>query len=946
MFDSKIKLIGLLGLILLTAACVSITPANDDTIDYNSPLPLDPELIIGQLDSGLKYYIKENRNPENRAELRLVINAGSILEDDDQLGLAHLLEHLSFSGSKDFPKQDLVNYLESTGMRFGPDLNAYTGFDETVYMLHIPTDSSEQLDKGLQILENWAHKVTLGGEEIDKERSVVVEEWRMGQGANQRIFDKQLPLMFKGSQYAQRLPIGSMDVIRNASYETIRSFYRTWYRPDLMAIIAVGDFEPAVIEARIKELFSSISNPEVTRERISHDVPGHAETLYALASDPEATRSYVSVLFKHPSKIDRTVREYRENIVEGLYHEMLNARFNEITQKADAPFLYGYSGKKSWARTTDMVMLNAGVVEGGTAKGLEAILIEGERVRRYGFTSTELDRAKKQVLSSIEKRYQERDKQESRRIASELKQHFLEAEAVPGIEYIYKLYQQMLPGIQLAAVNALGKEFITDANRVVTASGPEKEGLTPATEEELAAVMATIETLAIEPYVDNVSTEPLIANLPKPGSILDSKYYEDIDTHEMTLSNGVKVVLKSTDFKNDEILFKAHSPGGYSVFSNEDLITGKLAAKIMNYNGMGNFSLVDLKKYMAGKQVSTTPYIDALYEGMDGSVSPTDLETLFQMIYLQFTASRQDEEAYTSLMTQFRSMLENASLSPEAAYRDTLSVTLNGHHPRRQPMTVDMLDQVDPLKAQVLYNDRFADASDFTFLFVGNFNKDLISPLILQYLGSLPAPNRAENWVDEKISTPGGKINRKVKHGIDQKSTTRIVFSGDFNYTRQNRYDLFSMMQVLKIRLTEVLRKDLGGVYGIGVWASTSKEPAAEYSLNIAFGCAPERVQELTDAVMVEIKSIMNNPPEQKTIDKVKESQRREREINIEKNSYWLNYLTVYYREGRDLADFMKYNELVDGFSAQDAQAVAAKHFDLNNMIQVTLYPENGEQGK
>lgn len=946
MLNSELKHIGLLSLFLLITACVSTTATQEETINLNMPLPVDPTLISGELNNGLKYHIKENSTPKHRAVIRLVLNAGSILENDDQRGLAHLIEHLSFSGTEDFPKQDLVDYLESIGMRFGPDLNAYTGFDETVYILQVPTDSLEQLNMGLQILENWAHKASLGSDEIDNERDVVVEEWRMGRGADQRMLNNQLPIMFKGSQYAERLPIGSMDIIKNASHETIRSFYRDWYRPDLMAIIAVGDFDAVMVETKIKELFSPIKKPDLIRKRIIHDVPDHPETLYALASDPEATRSGVSILFKHPAKIDRTVGDYRERMLKKVYHEMLNGRFSEISQQADSPFLYAYSGIMSWARTADMVMLTSSVVDGGATKGLEAIMVESERVRRHGFTPTELERAKKRVLRKLEKRYQERDKQESRIFASELTQHFLEGKAVSGIEYDYALSQQILPSVQLAELNALAKMLITDSNRVVMAAGPEKEGLILPTEEDLSAVIASIAELVIEPYVDNVSTKPLIADLPKPGTIVNFKYHEDIDIHEMTLSNGVRIVLKSTDFKNDEILFKAFSPGGYSVFSNEDLTTGKMAAKIMNLSGVGNFSRVDLQKYLAGKEVSTTPYIDALYEGLNGSVSQADLETLFQLIYLQFTSSRQDVEAFTSLMTQFRTQLENKSLSPESAYRDTLTVTLNGHHPRRQPMTIEMLDQVNLKKAQDLYNDRFSDASDFTFLFVGNFSKEQISPLILQYLGSLPATKRNENWFNEKIVTPVGKINREVKRGVEPKSKTHIVFSGEFDNSRQDRYDIYTMVEVLRIRLREVLRRDMGGVYAVNIWPRISMEPTAEYSLNISFGCKPDRVQELTEIVLVEIKSIMTELPEQKNVDKIKESQRREWELNINKNSYWLNSLTVYYREGRDLSDIMKFNELVEGFSAEAAQAAAVKYFNMENMIQVTLSPENQEQSK
>jgi zinc protease len=941
MYRSRLTLIIVSLFVLILSACVFTGQDTDKKIDLNAPLPVDPSLIQGQLDNGLKYFIKENHKPENRAELRLVINAGSILEDEDQRGLAHLLEHMCFNGTEDFPKMDLVNYLESIGMRFGPDLNAYTGFDETVYMLQVPTDSSSQLNQAFHILENWAHKVSLEDEEIDKERGVVLEEWRLGQGADRRIFDEQLPVIFEGSQYAERLPIGSMEVIQNASYETIRRFYKEWYRPDLMAVIAVGDFKADEIEAKIKTLFSGITPPTEVRERKEFKVPGHEETLFAIASDPEATRSSVNVIFKHPSKIDRTAGEYRQNIVSGLYHEMLNARFNEISQQADAPFLYAYSANSAWARTSEMILLGAGVVDGGIPQGLEAVLVEGERVRRHGFTLTELDRAKKEIMRGMEKLYQERDKRESRGFASELIRHFLKEEAVPGIDYEFLLYQETVPGIQLDEVNILAQTLITDENRVVMVSTPEKEGLVNATETDLTKVFEKISTLTIDSYVDKVITEPLLPNIPTPGTVASEKHYADIDTDEMVLSNGVRVVLKSTDFKNDEIIFKAFSPGGFSVFSDEDLMTGKMAANIMDYSGLGNFSVIDLQKLLAGKQASTTPYINSLYEGLRGSASPNDLELLFQMIHLQFTASRQDAEAFASLMTQFRSQLENKSLSPESAYSDTLRVTLNGYHPRRTPMNVGMLEQISLAKAQELYDDRFGNAGDFTFLFVGNFTETQIKPLILQYLGSLPIIDRNDAWVDENINTPKGKIDKAVKRGVEPKSTTRIVFSGEFDYSRQNRYDMYSMMKILNIRLREVLREDMGGVYGVGVWANMSKEPTPEYSLNVTFGCSPDRVQELTDAVMLEIKTIMSEKPDQVNVDKVKESQRREREINMQKNSYWLNSLAVYYQEDRELGDFMKFEELIDDFSAKAAQKAANTYFDLDNMIQVTLYPEN-----
>jgi len=931
----------LILLSLLLSACVFTGQESKAGIEMESALPLDPSLLHGELENGLKYFIKENHKPENRAELRLVINAGSILEDEDQLGLAHFLEHMCFNGTEDFPKMDLINYLESIGMSFGADLNAYTSFDETVYMLQVPTDSVDQLDKGFKILENWAHKVSLEEDEIDSERGVILEEWRLGQGAGQRMRDKQIPIVLKDSRYAERLPIGSVDVIKNASYESIRRFYREWYRPDLMAIVAVGDFNAQEIEAKIQSLFSTREAKEDVRERQLYEVPGHQETLFALASDPEATRSDINVLFKHPSRIDRTAGQYRDNIVEQLYHEMLNARFSEISQKADSPFLYAYSAKFAWTRTSEMLALGAGVADGKILQGLEAILIEGERIRQHGFTDTELERAKKEVLRNMEKYYRERDKRESSSFASEYIRHFLEEEAVPGIEFEFQIYQESIPGIQLDEVNNLAETFITKENRVLMASTPEKEGLVNPTETELAAVLEKISSLTIEPYIDKVITEPLISELPKAGTLVSQKHYDDIDTDELVLSNGVRVILKSTDFKNDEILFQAFSPGGFSLFSDEDLISGKLAANIMDYSGLGNFSLMDLQKLYAGKNLSSTPYINAHYEGLTGSASPNDIETLLQTIYLQFTASRQDREAFTSLLTKYRAQLQNKSLNPDAVFNDSIHVILNNYHPRRKPMNVEILDQVDLVKAQALYDDRFADASDFTFLFAGNFTKEEISPLILKYLASLPTTNRKENWVDEGVSTPAGIINKKVMRGLEPKSSTRIVFNGKFDYARQNRYEMNAMMKILNIRLREVLREDLGGVYGVGVWASMSKYPTPEYSLSIRFGCDPERVQELTDAVMHEIKALMTQAPDQSNVDKVKESQRRSHETSMKNNSYWLNSLAVYYRENRDLSDFMKFDELVDGFTAEAAQSAAARYFDLENMIQITLYPEN-----
>jgi zinc protease len=928
------------GCLFLTAFNSNALHSQTKPADLAKPLPVDPKITIGKLKNELKYYIRENRKPENRAELRLVINAGSVLENDDQQGLAHFVEHMAFNGTKNFAKQEIVDYLESIGMRFGPDINAYTSFDETVYMLQVPTDSAAILEKAFQILEEWAHNVTFDPAEIDKERGVVVEEWRLGRGAEARMLDKQFPILFHDSQYAKRLPIGQKEILETAPYDAQRRFYHDWYRPDLMAVIAVGDFETAKISKFIKEHFSRIPKAKAQRKRTFYPVPNHNETLFAIASDAEASGSNVSIYFKHELQEQQSHNAYRNLIIERLYNSLLNNRLEELLQTPEPPFLYAYSAKGQFIRTKDFYFLGAAVKDNGIGTGLRTLLTEALRVRQHGFTQTELEREKAETLRAIEQAYNERDKTESAPYADEYIRNFLTGEPLPGIEYEFELHKKFLPEIKLEEVNRRAREWVTDGNRVVLVNVPEKPSVNIPEQEELAAVFESVNQTSIQPYVDKVSDQPLVDHVPAAGSIIKETTIPELGVTEWMLSNGARVVLKPTDFKNDQVLFGAFSPGGHSLISNENYIAAVSAASIIEDSGLDGFDEIALQKKLAGKIVNVSPWLAELHEGLSGSASPQDLETLFQLIYLYFTAPRKDSTAFLSFQSRVKGLIQNRHASPEAAYQDTIQVTMANHHFRARPWTEALLNEMNLDTSFRIYQDRFADASDFTFIFVGNFDLTGIKPLVQTYLGGLPTVHRTETWKDVGIDPPFGVIAKEVKRGLEPKSRVSLIFTGPFEWNRQNRFDLNAMASVLQIKLREVLREDMGGTYGVGVWPSSSKYPDAEYSINISFGCAPERVTELTQTVFQQIDSLSAFGTTDKYLTKVKESQRRKRETDLKENSFWLNSLRSYYQHGEDPRELMNFDTMIENLSLETIRLATARYLNKGNIVKVIMLPE------
>lgn len=929
------------------SATVTTRGGDATTVSASELLPTDPKVRIDTLDNGLIYYIRVNDEPENRAELRLAVNAGSTLETDEQLGLAHFLEHMLFNGTCRFPEDQLVSFLERTGMRFGPDINAYTSFDETVYMLQIPTDSLDLMQKAFDVLEDWASCATLSEEEIDKERGVVVEEWRISQQTAQgRMVDELLDVVLHGSRYRDRLPIGKPEIIQNADYETVRAYYRDWYRPELMAVVAIGDFDPDFIESMIIEHFSGLENRPDAPERPTFDVPQDGSTRYAVMSDPEFPNTGVTVYYSKPAEVQENVEDYRNRLVNGLFSSLLNQRYTEIARRPDAPFLAAGVLRGSLARPAEYYGLAANVHEDSILVGLEALIVEAERVRRHGFTQSELERQQRETLRAYERAFNERNNTNSAAYADEYVSNFLEAEPIPGIEYEYELVQRLLPTVTLDQLNDMAEELLRPENRAVFVQMPEKEGLEPPTEEAMAAIFDHVEELEIEPYVDDVSDQPLVENVPTPAAVANDISYDEVGVREVELENGVTVVMKPTDFKSDEVRFTASSPGGASLVDDEAYLNAQLATSIVTQSGVGPFDRNALEKLLAGKVVSVSPFIGDTEEGLSGTAAPGDLETLFQLIHLYFTAPRADESAMAMIQNQYRAYLLNRAADPEAAFQDTLQIALYGRHPRNLIPTMDMVDNLDLATMERIYRERFADAGDFTFVFVGNFDPDELLSLAQTYLGTLPSSEGDEEWRNVYPDLAEGVVERTLYKGLGDKSVVRLVFTGDFEYNKENRHRLRSLDEVLTILLREQLREELGGTYGVSVSANPQHAPDERYTFSIGFTTDPDRVDELLDAVWDVIGKVKQEGPPEDELDKVKEQQRRGRETDLKTNPFWVSVLDFYYEhEDEDLLDVNTYLEMTEELTVEEIQQAAQQYLDEDNVVKVVLYPESYASG-
>ncbi|MDE2796137.1 MAG: insulinase family protein [Gemmatimonadota bacterium] len=928
---------GLAAAAMLMGANVAAAqaPAMDD------PIPPDPAVVTGTLDNGLTFFIHENAEPENRAELRLVVNAGSILEDEDQLGLAHFVEHMAFNGTENFEKQELVDYLESIGMRFGPDINAYTSFDETVYMLQVPMDDPEVLSTAFQILVDWAGGVRFDPEEVDKERGVVIEEWRGRRGGQARIQDQQIPFMLHDSRYAERLPIGDPEILRTAPAERLRDFYEDWYRPDLMAVVAVGDFDPAEIEATIRERFGVLENPADPRPRTEAEVPVDHGPLISISADPEMPVNQVQVMYKRPTNPQGTVGDFRGARVRSLYTGMLNRRMNELTLQADPPFLFGGASLSGGiSRNMNSAQLSASVPDNGAQRGIEAVLTEAQRVARHGFTAGELDRQKTALRRTYESRLAEAANRSSGSLASRYINVFLRGNPYPSVEAEMVLLDAVLPGITLEEVNAVGQEWMQEQGRVILVAGPEKEGNVAPTEEEMTAIFAAVAGKEIAPYEDADVEAPLVAEVPSGSPVVSEESVDEVGVTIWELENGVRVVLKPTDFKDDEVLFSATSPGGTSLATDENFVDAEVATQAVGLGGIGEFDQIELQKKLTGKRARVSPTIGQLTEGITGQASPQDLETAFQLIYLNFTAPRKDEDAFAAFKVQMSAV--NLGAMPQFVLLDTVSNTMSQGHPRAGGTIEEQMKALQESDLDValdFYRDRFADASDFTFFFVGAFDLEGIRPLVETWLGGLPNLGREETWVDLGIDPPAGVIEKVVHKGVEPQSQTQILFTGDGEYSLEEATTIRAMANILRIQLREVLREDLGGTYGVGVSGSLSYRPDEEYNISIQFGSDPERADELAAVVFEEIEKLKADGPDAETVAKVRETDRRSKETNLEQNGYWHSQLRTFEQAGRDFRNIPSY-DLIESWTAEQVQQAAIRYLRLDQYAKFVLLPE------
>ena len=924
-----------------TTAPAPVAPAPADLTPASTPaepaLPLWSAVKRGTLPNGLTYYVLPHRQPKQRAALWLAVNAGALQEDDDQQGLAHFVEHMAFNGTAGFPKMAIVDYLEKIGMEFGPHVNAYTSFDETVYQLQVPTDDPAFVDKGLDVLREWAGKVSFDPAEVDKERGVVLEEWRLGRGAWSRVWDKQASTLFRGTRYAKRMPIGKPEILKGAPRAALTRFYQDWYRPDLMAVIVVGDVEPAAIEPLIAAKFGDLKGPAKPRPRTASEALTADGTKISIETDPELGEATVAIhnLFGH--RPEASEADFRHYVIDRLYHLMLGERLAQLGRQPDAPFAYASSSTGDMTRQYETFSRFAVAKDGEVEATLEALFAEVLRVERHGFTATEFERAKKTALRSAQRSAAEADKQESAEYASELTRHFFEGELVIGRAAEAALWEKLLPAVSLAEVNQVARTWGGADGRVILLSGPAKAAMP--TRERVLEIVAAVEGRELPAWNDAAPTAPLLGKAPAPGKIVKETTIAAIGVTEWTLSNGARVVLKPTTFENETFHVQASSPGGLAMVSDKDFHTGRQAATVVALGGVGDLSVTDLGKVLAGSTVRGSFWIGEVEEGAWAQAATADAETLFQLMYLGFTAPRKDPVAFTAWKLGQKTFLANRDVSPETVFGDEMQAALSKNHPRRKPVVAADLDKVDLDRAHAIVKDRFGDVSDFTFTIVGSFDPATLRPLIETYVASLPGKGRTEKRKDVGVRNPKGVVERVVERGSEPKAAVQLVFHGEQKWTPDAERDVEILADVLRIRLREILREDMGGVYGVGVWGTITRAPRQVRSVVVRFGCAPENVAALKQAVFTEIARLQKEGVTQAYLDKVKESRRRSFETDREQNWWWQARLDEAYDFGDDPRELVSIDKTLARITPQLVQAAARRYLDPKQYVGGVLQP-------
>lgn len=928
---------------LCTIILLSNVGVKAQTTESSKKVPLDNKVRYGVLDNGLTYYIRANNLPKDRADFYIVFDVGAIQENDDQDGLAHLTEHMAFNGTKNFPKKGVLDFLERNGVAFGHNVNAFTSTDVTAYNLNdVPISDESVVDTALLILHDWSNYVAFEDEEIDAERKVVHEEWRTRRSASFRMMKQLMPTIYKGSKYANRDVIGSLDVIDNCSYETLRSFYRDWYRPDLEALIIVGDFDAEKMEEKVIALFSKVPKPINPKEREIFEIPNNKEPLIGIATDPEAQRNTIRVYYKHDNvkPDDKDVDYMRELLIRQLYNNMINNRLNELVQKENPPFIIGYSMYSGMERSKDAFMLIAMAKDNEIPRALTTVLQENERVRQHGFTQTEFERTKKDIIRGYEKAYKEKDKQRNNNYVWKYFSNFLTNEPSPGIEYEYVFTQTTLPEITLEEINSLPSKWITNENIVVSISGLEKEGVALPTKAEILSIVTNTKDVELDAYIDAVSDKPLVEDVPEGSMIINTETNDELGITIWTLGNGAEVILKKTDFKDDEILFNAYSFGGSSLVELESIPSADMTTTIASQSGVGEFDNITLQKMMAGKVLRLNPYINNLTEGFKGSTSPEDLETFMQLLYLYFEHPRFDEEASNAYLSRIMAWIQNSSTDPRSVSRDSISFLMADRNPRKSPMNADKLNKVEFEKIKVIYRDRFRDGSDFRFYFVGNIDEAKLKPLVETYIGGITSESRKETWKDNNVRPPANTVENEFSISMETpKATVFVNYNDDFKYDAENLVYLSAIRYILSLRYTETIREEEGGTYGVRVWVSTSKYPFEGFKLNMSFDCDPERAEALKAIIYDEVEKLQNVGPTEVDVHKTIEYFIKTREEDLKENRFWLNTLVSNDRNNLNTISASNYEDIVRKMTPKKIQEFSKKIFENSKNVEVVMMP-------
>jgi len=909
------------------------------------PIPLDPKIRYGKLENGLTYYIRANAEPKQRAEFFIAQNVGSILENDNQNGLAHFLEHMAFNGTKNFPGKGVISFLEKHGVKFGENINAYTAIDETVYNLSdVPTIQEGVVDSALLVLHDWSSYITLDDNEIDSERGVIMEEWRTRFGADLRMRKESNKIKFPGSQYGIRDGLGDTAVIKHFKYDVIRDYYKKWYRPDLQAILVVGDIDVDKIEAKIKTLFSSIPKKENAGERPIYTIADNDKPIVALLSDKEANVTRIRLEYKHeklPAEIQLSVQGYAKGIVDNLISAIIEERFNEITQQANAPFVGAMAGYGELVKSKDAFTMLAVPKEGKEAEGLNALLLEAEKIKRFGFTNAELERAKTNMLKQFETSYKDRDHRKNNSLVSEYVRNFLHNEPVPGIEWEYQTLQAILPSLTANVINQVAKSYITEKNLLVTITSPEKPTVKVPNNDQVLAAITEAGKAQLTAKAEETLNKPLVEKAPVAGKVIKKGQNPKLGTTEWTLSNGIRVIFKPTTFKQDEILLSAYSEGGLSKVKDISLLpSATLASTIIGNNGLGSYSQVDLNKILTGKVVSLQPQISNYEEGFGGKSSVNDFETMMQLVYLFYTAPRKDDNAFSALINMYRTSLANSATDPLKAFSDTVNTLVTNHNPRTVIMNLNTITKVDQDKALAFFKERFANPADFTFIFAGNVdpNNVKVSNAICTYLGGLKTTKVLEKFTDNNIRKPQGKVsNTFEKEMKTAKASNLVLYNAAMPYNIVNNTLVGAIGDILDIRYNESIREKEGGTYGVGVRGGISHQPIDNATLLMQFDTDPVKQAKLIGMIYDEVNEIVKNGPKTEDVQKVKQNLLKTYNENLRENGWWLNTVESYYHNQINYVD--NYKNAVEAITPQSIQSTLAKLVAQGNIMEVVMKP-------